>query len=542
MWAEGSLDAFRRELARYEFVMLRYETEYTPCTGITAVARQERRHFTRGYTIAPWCPHLSRAPEQDPLLLGRVKATPWTFPVNGIECRVFITDDGLPPIVFLHVEGRFLGVDSPYDTPAESDVRDGAYTLRTDALHFGIAVDEWLRGANATQQFIWAADWETVPALTRVQGRHLTALTLHNTFDTPLDDVAAEFGDAFLPFLARRPGVDMLQTALEVGLRTANVATTVNRGFAHGMQSELLQRVVMAPHLQGLLSRVVGINNAAFEPISGEVQGLRRALAHDRAEGLAQLLDLKAAALRRLPPEIANDGEGKAIIVCMGRRVAQKQHDVLVESLAALLRNNPALPLFVVFATVPGDDGSESRLRRMVALAERYPRQVVCFEKRIPFYSELMAAADFNCMPSLWEPHGGAFAGTVIPIARAVDGLAEQICAYRPAGEAARINRLWHHGEEAPTGFLFRESVESAEDLDALLRVSPSPDNAMFRAMCDALTDTLLAAVEVRLNEPLQYAALVEAALGRQLDQSWLLNLGGMLSLIEQARSQRPAA
>ena len=40
---------------RCQFYLLRWETEFTPCTGITAVTRQERRYFgSRGVMIAPW--------------------------------------------------------------------------------------------------------------------------------------------------------------------------------------------------------------------------------------------------------------------------------------------------------------------------------------------------------------------------------------------------------------------------------------------------------------------------------------------------------
>lgn len=53
-------DVVLSRLAQAQFVMLRYETEFTPCTGITAVTKQERRHFFNGVMIAPWCPHLKR--------------------------------------------------------------------------------------------------------------------------------------------------------------------------------------------------------------------------------------------------------------------------------------------------------------------------------------------------------------------------------------------------------------------------------------------------------------------------------------------------
>jgi hypothetical protein len=154
-----------------------------------------------------------------------------------------------------------------------------------------------------------------------------------------------------------------------------------------------------------------------------------------------------------------------------------------------------------------------------------------------------MAAADYNCMPSLYEPHGGAFEGTVVPIARAVDGLAEQICPLDPSAEVRNFSDVWHARGETPAGFLFREprscSNSVIEDLRGLLSESPSPSNGVFVGMRDALTPVLRRAVELRCGEPELYARLVQAAMQRQEESSWLANLGGMMALIEEARIRR---
>lgn len=88
---------------------------------------------------------------------------------------------------------------------------------------------------------------------------------------------------------------------------------------------------------------------------------------------------------------------------------------------------------------------------------------------------------------------------------------------------------------------MFREDCvdQSIQDLGDLLSVSPSPDNRLFRAMSAALTAVLLNAVKLRLDEPLEYSDLVRAALEKQEASSWLVNLGGMVALIEQARVAR---
>ena len=120
------------ELTR--FVLLRYETEFTPCTGITAVTKQERRSFKNGVMIAPWCPALNRVESGCPLLNGAVIDTGWQFEIStGKACRVLTTQpDGLMPIEFLAMAGHFQGYASPYDVSAED--------LSCDSLAFGLAV------------------------------------------------------------------------------------------------------------------------------------------------------------------------------------------------------------------------------------------------------------------------------------------------------------------------------------------------------------------------------------------------------------------
>jgi glycosyltransferase involved in cell wall biosynthesis len=536
--------------------MLRYETEFTPCTGITAVTKQERRHFTNGVIVAPWCSRLRRNGGDDPVGSGLIRDTGIRLDVRKARCKVLATTDDFAPIVFLDVPGRFLGVETPYDTPPEPPELDSLATLKTDTLWFALAVDALLRKVGHTNAFVWGADWETVPALFLLRPRHHVSLTLHNTFDECLAPQADAFGAAFEPFRSRKNSSGSpipSATALQIGLELADVVTTVNRGFADGMRREALQQDVMARHLRHLLGRVIGIDNAAFAPLAPELVALRRTLRVNFDQGCRELYQRKRQKVDELPDHVRERADGKAIVVSMGRRVSQKQHDVLVESLRTMLESDPAFPVLAVFATVHGDAGSPARLARIRRLAEQYPSNVICEDGQLPYYEQLMAAADFNCMPSLYEPHGGAFEGTVVPIARAVDGLAEQICGLAPVGAAEVLNARWHSGAEEPAGFLFRESdptkgflfadgrkpVEQslAQQLRALLETSPTPDNSVFRAMRDSLTDVLRRAIRVRLERQDEYARLVLAALDKQEGTSWHVNLGGMLALIEQARS-----
>ncbi len=534
------LDEVKKLVGSAQFVMLRYETEFTPCTGITAVTRQERRHFKQGVILAPWCPHLRREkPQDDPLLSGKVQATGWAFNVFGRRGEVLVSRDGLAPVVLLKVEGRFQGIETPYDVPLPE--------LREDTLYFGLAVTWLLTEVGSVQQFIWGADWESVPALYLLRPDHPIALTLHNTFDECLENEVDTFGNIFRAFKARNAADTGAKTALQIGLEIADVVTTVNRGFAYGMRNEPIQRVVMANHLQPLLSKVIGIDNGPFTTLSPELIALKDRLQTNFTVGAADLLSLKTVARTQLPVDIQEMAAGKVIVVSMGRRVAQKQHDLLVESARQILTQDPSFPLLVIFSTMHGDLGSPARFERMKMLQRSFPGNVVVTDGRLSYYAALMAAADFNAMPSLYEPHGGAFEGTVVPIARAIDGLAEQICALRPVGQAAKINALWHSKDESPSGLLFREAesrdqAQLESDLHELLSVSPSPDNQAFKDMCAALTATLLEAVELRQHQPETYARLVLAALAKQEGWSWQQNLQAMLDLITAARLKRPIA
>ncbi len=107
---------------RCQFYLLRWETEFTPCTGITAVTRQERRYFRRrGVMIAPW---ESRMPAAKAALdQGRVVDLESPFRIagpcaHGAWVQVLMTPPGeVMPIIYLAVEGAFQGLPTPYDTP-----------------------------------------------------------------------------------------------------------------------------------------------------------------------------------------------------------------------------------------------------------------------------------------------------------------------------------------------------------------------------------------------------------------------------------------
>src|SRR3982751_1052237 len=77
-----SFQEVQRLAGRCQFYLLRWETEFTPCTGITAVTREERRNFgSRGVMIAPWEPRMPAA--RTALEQGRVVETEFSFRMAG---------------------------------------------------------------------------------------------------------------------------------------------------------------------------------------------------------------------------------------------------------------------------------------------------------------------------------------------------------------------------------------------------------------------------------------------------------------------------
>ena len=161
----------------------------------------------------------------------------------------------------------------------------------------------------------------------------------------------------------------------------------------------------------------------------------------------------------------------------MGRRVSQKLHEVITEGVRAVL--TAASRAAPVRRPRHGARriGRPARLERIQHLARDFPDHVACTNGRLEYYETLMRAADYNAMTSLYEPHGGAFEGAVVPIVRLVDGLARQVNALEPTGRAATFNAIWHEPWELPSGLGFREPSTATEvdDLRGLLTGTFAP-------------------------------------------------------------------
>ncbi len=517
-------------LAGSQFVALRYEGPHVECTGITAVTKQEIKVFNGrgGVVVTPWSGRMASA--KSAIEKGLVAVTGLTFPVapnpdRPVDVHVLIAQPtGAAPILYLSATGYFDGVESPYDTP----------NLNRDALFFGLAVKALMQGRVGPTTWVWAADWQTVPALLLLRQQHLTAITLHNTFDADLRDVLWQFSEL-------RYSVFRQRTVLQVALENANVVTTVNRGYAYGLRHEVFHTRVMADHLQHGAERIVGVDNANFVDPTPQQLELAELIEKNPAAGIKRLDDMQKLAAAALPADLAAKVKGKVLCVAMGRRSSQKLHEVVADGVREALGQDPMLPLFVFFATTHSDATSAARLERIKELCDEFPEHAGWSDGRLPYFPQLMSTGSYNLLCSLWEPHGGAFESTIVPIARAVDGLAEQVVPLVRAGRAGEMADLWHAPNALPSGLTFREEAPDSyvSDLRELLVKSPIPPNATARRMAESLSETLRQAIDIRLNQPEQYARMVLGSLRQQSLRSWLVNLGGVLSLVEEARTSQ---
>ena len=217
----------------------------------------------------------------------------------------------------------------------------------------------------------------------------------------------------------------------------------------------------------------------------------------------------------------------------------------MIGSSREILGQKPNFSAFWFFATVGGDPGSVAIQERIQQLAKEFPEHVACSHGRLEFFLELLNAADYNILASLYEPHGGCYQGMVLPIARAIDGLAAQIPAWRPTGRAAaELHRLWHRNGHA-AGFTFREDPlpnwhQMVHELDELLHGIIRDGNETFRGMVMALSQVTQQAVELSQKDPTAIAQMTREALRLQRVQTWETNYGAMHSHILAARLRRP--
>lgn len=456
--------------------------------------------------------------------------------------------------------GFFGGKNHPYDVSKE--------TLLLDSLFFGAAVVHALPAIAehlgiAPEMAKWnlvAQDWEGATAALAFASQDLWRgrlhLTLHNSYD--------EFARASD---LRRVGIDPERCPGDTILhRTLSLIEqpvfTVSEQFAEDLTHDLLQREVMAPHLQAVLTRhpILGVDNGPFKPLAPEEVHLREAAAGNFAAIRAWKMGNYGKALDALAAHTSSKDEpvwgdknvfrrdDSPWFVMAGRDdPRQKGYDVAaaaVEDYLTLNHGTSGCAQFLFFP-IPGDEGKLG-LKFLEDLAGRFPADVLAF----PFiwlagFTAALQGAAYGLMPSLYEPFGMAnefyLAGGCVGIGRATGGNIEQIVPLRAASSfslAVRVRADPYHSLSAhPTGILFREKDNiAAASADwaginradygtsggGLSRVDQRRGFAVFREMADELRVAIEDGMQVYRQHPaLYYRMLSEGIAHIQRTFSW---------------------
>jgi len=451
--------------------LVAYETPASPCGGIAAVLARLPKYIEKvtarpALVISPLHHKIERTTAMLPKMskVGEVGVPSGRNMVMVDILRI----DLEVPYYFLRPEDQryFAGVKHPYDI-------DGPSLLR-DSLFFGAAVARALRILAPHDTWLVALqDWETATTALALAGQnhpHRLFVTLHNSYDCDVLDPELE-RVAIETDLC--PGTSILDRAFRL---VEHAVFTVSGQFARDLTSDILQREIMAPHLQQHFGgRLIGVNNGPFIDCA-----VPRDLLADAQAGIIEPLkewkkDRRLAAHAALKSLVSTEAEpvwgdpGKfecddaPWFVMAGRDdCRQKGYDVAAAAIEKFLFTGGKGRF--LFFPIPGDEGLGGLgfLRR---LAERYPDSVMVlpFRFRAGYFAALQGA-NFGVMPSLYEPFGMAnefYLNGTIGIGRATGGIVEQVVPWRAASSFSRAvesrAERYHNLSSFPTGILYRE-------------------------------------------------------------------------------------
>jgi glycosyltransferase involved in cell wall biosynthesis len=473
-----------------QFFAHRWENQFMPCAGVTAVNVQERRAFVEeGVYFSPF--HRCMASAQKAIVQRRIQPIDFTFEVDfgfGVRrpIRLLLAtseakgDRIVAPLIFIDIleeQSAFAGIREPHDTLW---LRDDTWRYRAavGALHDVLKLP--------TKPWIWLQDWLLVPTGDLLHDRgYTTKLHLHTLID--------------------RYQPEWKETALQRGLRKFHVTAGVGEGWVQNFSSEPINRI-LAPQLvyPGLLDRCRVVPNGNFDQPSDDLARIAEELKNDPRSGSDSLNTYKVAAREKLPKDLRKLIDEKTLGVAMGRASSQKLFDVVVTAFGNILENDPDFPLFIVFAVSDGDERGEERRRKVQLFCEKHPFNSIC-AGRIDWFNDLMNAADLNFMASLFEPFGGAFAGAALPVVRGVDGLLQVA--------------------DGVTGWVVREPQLSSWEIDLTELQSGQAwapfENPTFLAMVESFASGMRNAVNLHRADSSRFAIMVGNAIRFQLGRDW---------------------
>jgi len=559
----------------HRIVYLTYETPFAPCGGIAAVAARLPEHLKAAsacetIVLTPYHHKMEKTRSLSAESQGR-------FPImkdgRALWIELLLFRDKVD-WYFLRTEDPafFAGERHPYDVARHTE--GIAPRLLEDSLVFGASVGRALRLIDANA--IWHVllqDWEAAAAalaLAQEPHTHKLYLTLHNSYDTALED--KDLGRVGIdPHLC--PGKTVLERALGV---VDDCVFTVSEQFALDLTHDLLQSRIMIPHLAAALEpRLEGISNGPFTRLQVDSHVVEYATKGDfgpfkawkaarRAEALQAMADLRSWNDAPVWSDLAVFRQDDAPWFLMAGRddSRQKGYDLSAAAAEDLLASG--VDARFLFFPIPGDEGYQG-LTFLRDLAERFPEQVAVF----PFiwhdgFSATLQGATFGLMPSLYEPFGMAnefYLNGTAAIARATGGLAQQIVPRHDAPSftpsALRIASNWHAPSAKATGFLYREPAEIESALDdwriivesayllwenAADRLSERIKLPLFRAMAASLRTAVHDGVRLYTEEPEEYYRMLTAGIQHiERSFSWERSAHGYVGAMELPQIGEPS-
>ncbi|GAB4313056.1 MAG: hypothetical protein Kow0069_14030 [Promethearchaeota archaeon] len=466
-----------------------YESSYAPAGGLAAVMSRlplavERRLGCRALLLAPFFPRHPRTREA--VEKGELSPVGDPFEVwfaGGVHevtayGKEVESSSGGRIVHLLGADGFFDAEANPYVFPGDQ----GDRLLRRNAYFFCAAAGAFLKLATPKGCLVHPQDWHGALVVDALPDAGFKCvLTLHNPYDQPLHP--EEF--AWL-FETAPPPVPQNSTVLKHALRRVAAVSAVSENFALELTRESPFVDVLVPHLQGELRAKppVGINNGKFVDLR---EGLDSLLLGDGSppedrELARSFADFKRGARDRLN-DVFETSSGRLLreeawgacefgeffdplFVMFGRDdPRQKGFDVFAQVARELLEGGPdgGAGSRFAFTPLPGPHGKAS-LAYLEQLASDFPDKVTVFPSRMSVgYVELMEAATYLVMCSLYEPFGGAtegYARGVPVVARATGGLVQQVDPLNFDALPQQVKTLvvkYHGVGRRPTGFLFKE-------------------------------------------------------------------------------------
>jgi len=272
-----------------------------------------------------------------------------------------------------------------------------------------------------------------------------TVLTVHNVAHQGIfpREALAEVGLAWDRFTVDGAEFYGKVNLLKQGILSAHAATTVSPTYAREIQTEAhghgLDGVLRARG-EKLLGITNGVDYAVWNPATDPALAAR----YD-AEDTGGKARCKGALAREVGLPLEGD---PPLLAYVGRMVPQKGVDILVSSVAKILRATDASIVFV------GEGDPEIMAKVERAAAKSHGRVVFTGAASEAVVHRVFAAADLVCVPSRYEPCGlvqlYAQRYGALPVARATGGLVDTVVDCDVALETG-------------TGFLFEN--DTAEDL-----------------------------------------------------------------------------